>query len=319
MLLTTLFRAVPLLAAVFIDPRMTSSTPHHAQPSVARPTVAPRDSMLLTPSQLREGMARGGVVLLHIGERADYKAGHIPGAQFLPYEMISTPHEDRPMLELPTPEKLDSLFESLGVSHNSRVVLYWSKGWYSPTTRVFLTLDYLGLGERTSILDGGLDAWRASGGPVTTEVAPPVRGSLKVNARPDVIVDAQTVRAAIGDSRAVIIDARDARFFSGESTGMHAREGHVPGATNLPFTSLLDDRGAFKSRAALERLLTDAGATPGKRVIAYCHIGQQATVVYFAARLLGREARLYDGSWEEWSRRSDLPVAAGQTARPTRH
>ena len=304
----TLLSALPLVAAVFIDPRTGRAVAPRAHQRAEIRSVSRADSLLLTPSQVRDRIARGGVVLLHVGERADYNAGHIPSARFLPYESISTPHETRPMLELPAPEKLDSLFESLGVSDNSRIVLYWSKGWYSPTTRVFLTLDYLGLGERTSILDGGLDAWRASSGPVTTGVTPVVRGSLTVRPRTDVVVDAQSVRAAIDDPRSAIIDARDTRFYTGEATGMHEREGHVPGASNVPFTSLLDERGTFKSRAALDTLLTGAGATPGKRVITYCHIGQQATVVYFAARLLGREARLYDGSWEEWSRRSELPV-----------
>src|SRR6185503_17944445 len=113
---------------------------------------------------------------------------------------------DGMMLELPPAAKLDSLFESLGVSDESRVVLYWGKDWYSPTTRVFLTLDYLGLGDRTSILNGGFAAWRSSGGPVTTDVPPAARGSLTVHPKPDVIVDARAVRAAIGDGRTVIID-----------------------------------------------------------------------------------------------------------------
>lgn len=310
----SLLRVVPVLAAVCIDfaslgrvgvpPRPASRA--HASSATAS------DSLLLTPAQLRERIPRGGVVLLHIGERADYKAGHIPGARFLPYEAISTPHGDGLMLELPPPARLDSLFESLGVSDGTRIVLYWAKDWYSPTTRVFLTLDYLGLGDRTSILDGGFAAWAASGGPVTTEVAPVVRGTLTVHPRPDVIVDAKAVRAAIGDSRVAIIDARDQRFYTGESSGMHAREGHVPSATHLAFNTLIDDRGSFKSRATLETMLSAAGATPGKRVIAYCHIGQQATVVYFAARLLGRDVRLYDGSWDDWSRRAEYPIETGR-------
>jgi thiosulfate/3-mercaptopyruvate sulfurtransferase len=317
----TLLRLLPLFA-IFVEPRHhvpqpTSGPSAHVFPVSRATQPRPRgnaDSLLITTTQLRERSARGGVVILHVGERADYNAGHIPGAQFFPYEAISTPRGEGLMLEIPSPARLDSVLESLGVTDASRIVLYWGKDWYSPTTRVFMTLDYLGLGDRTSILDGGFAAWKAAGAPVTTEVAPVVRGTLTLHPRADVVVDAKAVRSAIGDATTAIIDARDQRFYTGEAQGMHAREGHVPGARNLPFNTLIDDRGAFKSRAALEAMLDGAGATPGKRIIGYCHIGQQATVIYFAARLLGRDVRLYDGSWDEWSRVTDLPIETGRGA-----
>jgi len=297
---SSIFRLLPLLA-VFVAPRA------EAQPAARGVS----DSLLLTPAQLRDRLTRGTVVLLHVGEAADYNAGHIPGARFLPYDAISQ-RRNGLMLEMPPVAVLDSALESLGVSDDSRIVLYWSKDWYSPTTRVFLTLDYLGLGEKTSILDGGFAAWKSAGGPVTTAVPSSARGRLTIHPRSDVIVDATAVRSAIGDTRSAIIDARDPRFYTGQATGMHAREGHVPGAKNLPFNTLIDEGGTFKSRETLEKLLDAAGATPGRRVISYCHIGQQATVVYFAARLLGRDARLYDGSWDEWSRMSELPIETGR-------
>ena len=293
-------RLLPLLALIV------------ASRAVAQPRPpGGTDSLLLSAAGLRDRLTHANVVVLHVGEPADYKAGHIPGARFLPYDAISQ-RRDGLVLEMPPPVVLDSLFESLGVSDGSRIVLYWSKDWYSPTTRVFLTLDYLGLGERTSILDGGFAAWKAGGGPVTTDVPPPKRGRLTRRPPSDVIVDATAVRSALGDARVAIVDARDPRFYAGQTTGMHVREGHVPGARNLPFNTLIDEAGRFKARETLEKMLDAAGATSGKRVISYCHIGQQATVVYFAARLLGRDVRLYDGSWDEWSRLSELPIETGR-------
>ena len=307
--------AMSATAAVFVGmpPTVPVVSPRTTGVEQAQPR-ANADSLLLSAAQLRERLARGNVVVLHVGERADYDAEHIAGARYLPYEAVSTPRGTGLMLELPPVATLDSLFESFGVSDDTRIVLY-TKDWYSPTTRVFLTLDYLGVGDRTSILDGGIAAWKAAGGKVTTEVPPQARGNLTVRPRSDVIVDATAVKSAIGDRRAAIIDARDARFYTGEAKGMHAREGHVPGAKNLAFNTLLDEGGAFKPRATLAAMLDGAGATAGKQAIAYCHIGQQATVVYFAARLLGRDVRLYDGSWDEWSNRSELPIETGRGGR----
>lgn len=129
-----------------------------------------RKSLIVSTGWLAQHLEDDALVLLHVGEKDEYAAGHIAGAQFIQLSDISTPRGEGLALELPAAAQLKTTFEKLGVSDKSRVVIYFGKDWVSPTARVFLTLDYLGLGDRTSILDGGLPAWRAEGRGVTTEV-----------------------------------------------------------------------------------------------------------------------------------------------------
>ena len=128
-----------------------------------------------------------------------------------------------------------------------------------------------------------------------------------VGPRDDVVVTAQWVAAHRADAAVAVIDARNPRFYTGEDTN-YTRPGHIPGARNIPFDTVVDSSAHVLAGPELERLFTAAGATPGTLVVTYCHIGQQATAVWFAARLLGREARLYDGSYTEWDRLTELPV-----------
>ena len=86
------------------------------------------------------------------------------------------------------------------------------------------------------------------------------------------------------------------------------RAGHIPSAKNIPFSSVVEDSNKFKSVQALRELFDAAGVKPGDSLTTYCHIGQQASVIYFVARYLGYEAHLYDGSFEDWSHRPELPV-----------
>jgi len=179
--------------------------------------------------------------------------------------------------------------------------------WASPTTRTFLTLEYLGLGERTSILDGGLPAWRAAGNPVTTEVRAATPGKLTPRPKNDVVVDAAWVNAHLRDASVTIVDARHTRFYEGDP-GRMPRGGHIPGAKSVPYVALLEESGAYKNTAAMAEAFRAAGVPPGSTVVTYCHIGQQASLVWFVARMLGYNARMYDGSFEDWSRRTELPI-----------
>lgn len=267
-----------------------------------------RQSMIVTTEWLAKHLNDDSLVLLHVGDRKEYDAAHIPGAQFIQFSDISTPRGQGLTLELPPVEQLKSTFEKMGVSDRSRIVIYFGKDWVSPTTRVYFTLDYLGLGDRTSILDGGMPAWRAEGRSVTTEVKQPKAGSFTPRPNPKLVADAAWVNANSNKPGVVIIDARQPQFYTGAEAGQMPRAGRVPGARNIPFERVVDESNKFKNESALREIFSAAGVNARDRVATYCHIGQRASVLYFVARYLGYDARLYDGSFEDWSRRTDLPV-----------
>ena len=284
--------------------------------TASSPASAGREPMLVTVDWLSDHLSDPSLVLLHIGEKRDYEKGHIPGAQFLEYESISTPHNHGVtlMLELPSVEQLVSVFEGLGVSNRSHIILYFGTNWVSPTTRVYWTLDYLGLGDRTSILNGGLVAWQATHHPVSAETRQPAKGSITPEPRKEIVADVEWVSSHLNRPAVTIIDARTHGFYNGSQSDGNPRSGHIPGAANLSYLDVVDqDNNKFKSADALKELFRAAGLRPGNLMVSYCHIGQRATVLYFTAKMLGYDAKMYDGSWEDWSHRKELPMVTGES------
>ena len=268
-----------------------------------------RGSMIVSTDWLAHHLNDKSVVLLHVGDKKEYDAAHIPGAQFIQTSDISTPRGSGLILELPPVEQLKTTFQKLGITDNSRIIVYFGKDWVTPTSRVYFTLDYLGLGDRTSILDGGMPAWIAEKRPVITEVISAKPGGFTPHPRADLVVDAAWVSRNINRPGVAILDARDTKFYTGESAGNMPRAGHIPSAKSIPFGSLVEDsNNKFKSEAALRQVFDKAGVKPNDSVATYCHIGQQASLLYFVARYLGYDAHLYDGSFDDWSKRADLPV-----------
>jgi thiosulfate/3-mercaptopyruvate sulfurtransferase len=274
-----------------------------------------RSTLLVSTAWLADHLKDPDLVLLHVGEKPEYDAAHLPGARFVTLQDISVSDRTNPnglVLEMPTPADLHDRLAALGIGDKSRVVVYYGKDWVSPTTRVLFTLDYAGLGTQSAMLEGGMPQWKAENRPTTAELATVTPGALsplKVHA---LVVDAQWVNSH-RQSRAVsIVDSRDTVFYKGIRAGgrppQEQRAGHIAGAKSVFFGSLYDDKNMLKPAAELRELFTAAGVQPGDTVVTYCHIGQQATATLFAARSLGHPVLLYDGSFEDWSRRTELPV-----------
>jgi len=270
--------------------------------------ATPRDALLVTPAWLAQHAADKDLVVLHVGTPAGYQAKHIPGAHLVGPNGLTVKNPEGLVTELPPPDELRAQLQALGVSDNSRVVVYSENEGIARATRIILTLDSAGFGSRASLLDGGLKGWEADGHAVTAEapsVTMVVLSPLKMQSR---IVTADYVQSHLKAPGTIVIDARAPEFYNGEKPGIEgAVPGHVPGAHNIPFTSISGPDGKVKSPEELKALFTAAGVKPGDHVIAYCHIGIQATAVVFAARTLGIDAQLYDGSFQDWSKRG-LPV-----------
>lgn len=276
------------------------------------------NSMIVSTDWLSKHLNDNSLVLLQVGDKTEYDAAHIAGAQFIQLADISTPRGSGLILELPPVDQLKATFEKLGVTDESRIVIYFGKDWVTPTSRVYFTLDYLGFGERTSILDGGLPAWRAEGKPVTAEVKQTKPGHFTPHPNAKLVVDSAWISSNLSKPGVAILDARAAKFYTGEDAGQMPRAGHIPHAKNIPFSTLVEDsNNKFKSADALRVLFTGAGVNEHDNVATYCHIGQQASLLYFVARYLGYDAHLYDGSFQDWSNRGDLPVEKSPEVKTT--
>jgi len=275
----------------------------------------PRAGLLVTTEWLGQHLRDPNLVLLHVGDRDEYREAHIPGARYVSLDDAAESDHSTPgalMLEMPPPDRLRAKLAGLGISNSSRVVVYYGKEWVTPATRVVFTLDYAGLGDRTSLLDGGMVSWKKENRPLTSDIPPARKGSLAPLVTKPIMVDGAWVKSNIGKPGISVVDGRAAAFYDGVDTGrgMHAphRTGHIAGAKSIPFTEITDANLKLKSPAALAAIFAKAGVKPGDTIVGYCHIGQQATGMLFAARTLGYRVLLYDGSFEDWSARAGYPV-----------
>jgi thiosulfate/3-mercaptopyruvate sulfurtransferase len=262
--------------------------------------------MLVSVADLKAMLKDPYVVVLHVVDRgAAFEEGHIPGARALRYVDFAV-DGDGLGSELPSAETAKRVFEAAGVSDDSRVVIY-AQGAVT-AARAFFTLDAFGH-QRVAILDGGLRAWRDAGLPLETGPSAAKAGRFTPQLNAQRVVDAALIQRRVPSGGIALVDVRpDPEFFGtdGGMGGMHAA-GHIAGAKQLTWNALVGADGRFLPADQLKQRLEGAGVAAGKPVVSYCMVGMRASVVYFVARHLGYDAKLYDGSIVDWSRRK-LPV-----------
>jgi thiosulfate/3-mercaptopyruvate sulfurtransferase len=267
------------------------------------------ETMFVSTAWLATHLKDPNQVILAVGDKADYEAGHIPGSVYVEYREVSPKGDNGLTAELPPIPKLAEVFSLWGVGNGSRIVVYRLKDWFSNSARVLMTLDAMGLGAQASMLDGGQPAWVAEGRAITKD-APSVRpGKLEPCAQSDVVAGLDFVKGNLHQSGVRILDARAPEYYNGTNARPGLKPGHIEGAGNVYFDSLLDASGKLRSAAELKEQFSKAGVQPGDKVVTYCFVGQQASALYWISRYLGYDTRLYDGSWEEWSKDPSNPTA----------
>jgi len=245
----------------------------------------------------------------YLPAREEYDEAHVPGAVFVDWTRDITDPDDPVPAQISPPGRFAGLMGSLGIGDDAHVVVYDHAGGQF-ATRLWWAFTYYGH-DRVSVLDGGWNKWTAENRPTTAEVPNPAPATFTPKTRSGWRKEAEEVLSTSRTGDALVLDARDEGQYTGAVTRGEGRPGRVPGARHLHADGLFGPDGTFLSDGEMEEKLREAGVPEDREapIVAYCNGGVAATVPLFALHRLGyKNLSNYDGSWNEWGAREDLPA-----------
>ena len=302
--------ALPLIGVAILSPALVW---------VQAQRQSVRSEMLVSTTWLERHLNDRDLVVLQVGQdRGQFDSGHIPGARFVRLDELVEQHTDS-LNELPSATDLAKTFANLGIGDRSRVVLLDDVGGVL-ATRAYFTLDYLGHGDHTALLDGGLKTWVAESKSLSTSQSVTTRAEFHPRVHPDILVTTAqmqhlSIEANQGASDYALLDARPIAEHSGlVNSESVSQAGHIAGSESLYWKRLIHSEGnpQLLDKEDLVRQFENAGAGPGKLVVTYCRTGMQSSFTYFVAEYLGYRAAMYDGSVYEWVRTSGNVLVRSQ-------